>query len=119
MNDHQPHMEAPVSKEHHGRSADFDLFEKDNSDATNSEPSASNNQLLNRRTVKHRVLDYLLSGGALTPGDAWSRFGTSRLAAIVHVLRHDGYAIRAEIVAVSRTGERVAHVARYSLDSRL
>lgn len=119
MNHSNPQMKPARSKEPPGRGVDpIGLWKGDCNevDSTELTPSALSNQLLNRRTVKQRVIDHLMSGGALTQGDAWSRFGTSRLAPIVHTLRHEGYLIRAETVAVECADGRTAHVACYSME---
>ena len=61
------------------------------------------------------VLAYLRTRpDGCTSRDAWLDIGTSRLAARVNELRALGYPIESEIIAV-RSGERVAHVARYRL----
>ena len=41
-----------------------------------------------RKSKIERVRTYLLSGKKLTPKSALTRFGTMRLAAIIHVLRN-------------------------------
>ena len=78
---------------------------------------AGKNQLLppTKTTVKRKVLDHLKRGAHLTPGDAWIRYNTSRLAACIHSLRRDGHDIRAETVEVTCADGRLARVARYSL----
>lgn len=66
-------------------------------------------------TVKRAVFDALRRGERLTSNDALFRFGTSRLAAIVHKLQGEGWTIDSEIIPVSTASKRVAHVARYSM----
>jgi hypothetical protein len=72
-----------------------------------------------RTTVKDAVLSHLKSGKSLTPLEAWIKFGTSRLGAIVHKLRKQGYAIQTDIIEVKAgTGKQTehnAHIASYSL----
>lgn len=66
-------------------------------------------------TVKRSVLDALRAGEQLTPKEAWLRHGTSRLAAIVHVLIAEGWPIDSVLVPVEATNGRLARVARYSM----
>ena len=66
-------------------------------------------------TVVAAILSALEGGRALTSGDAWREFGTSRLASFVHVLKRRGWPIVAEEVEVSSRDGRVARVARYRL----
>ena len=66
-------------------------------------------------TVKRAVFDSLRRGERLTSNDALFRFGTSRLAAIIHKLQGEGWAIDSEIIPVSTASKRIAHVARYSM----
>lgn len=66
-------------------------------------------------TVKRAVVDALRQGERLTPKEAWLRFGTSRLAAVVHVLIAEGWPIESELITVEAASGRLARVARYSL----
>lgn len=66
-------------------------------------------------TVKRSVLDALRAGEHLTPKDAWLRYGTSRLAAVVHVLIGEGWPIVSELIPVEAANGRLARVARYSM----
>lgn len=103
---------------HHGRGVSAaDIWKSDSTDMADATPSASSNQLLppSNTTVKRQVLDHLQSGAPLTSGDAWTRYGTSRLAACIHRLRRDGHDIHAETVEVTCADGRLARVARYSL----
>lgn len=69
-------------------------------------------------TVKAQIRAALERGEALTSGDAWRRFGTSRLGAIVHRLRCEGMRIASRIVPVDTADGRVAHVAEYREEAR-
>jgi len=69
-------------------------------------------------SVVSSVLEALKAGEHLTPGDAWGRFGTSRLAAVIHGLRRQGWAISSERVTVRCRGGRLARVAQYSLPAK-
>lgn len=66
-------------------------------------------------TIKARIRAALLAGERLTPLDAWARFGTSRLAALIHQLRREGMRIDTEEVVVDCADGHQARVARYSL----
>lgn len=66
-------------------------------------------------TVKRSVVDALRNGERLTPKDAWLRYGTSRLAAVVHVLIAEGWPIDSELILVEAANGRLARVARYSM----
>ncbi|MFT3792044.1 MAG: helix-turn-helix domain-containing protein [Rudaea sp.] len=66
-------------------------------------------------TIIGQVLAEMRNGGTLTSRECWVRFGGSRLAAVVHKLRKEGWPIQAEEIAVECRSGRVAHVARYSL----
>jgi hypothetical protein len=54
-----------------------------------------------------QVLDWLDSGMSLTPLEALQRFGTLRLAALIHTLRDEGHQIVTERVELPN-GKRVA-----------
>jgi len=77
--------------------------------ATFSYPAAS--------AVKGRVLGALLRGDLLTHLDCWQRFGSSRLAHHVHVLRRAGWPVKSmeTIVRTSDAG-RPAVIAEYFLN---
>lgn len=84
--------------------------------ALTNQNSTDNNT---RITVKSAVLNYLKSGRKLTSNEALLMFGTSRLGAVIHDLRNQGYAIKTDTIEVKAgTGkptEHNAHVASYSL----
>lgn len=73
----------------------------------------------NRITVKSAVLNHLKTGEPLTPLDAWLKYGTNRLGAVIYDLRKEGYAIQTDIIDVKASkGKPTAHDARiasYSL----
>jgi hypothetical protein len=64
-----------------------------------------------RPTQAGRILAYLRAGNRLTALDALERFGCFRLAARIHELRRDGWAIEERTVETP-SGKRVAE---YSL----
>jgi hypothetical protein len=64
-----------------------------------------------RPTQANRILAYLRAGNRLTALDALERFGCFRLAARIHELRREGWAIEERTVE-TRGGKRVAE---YSL----
>ncbi|TVO65937.1 helix-turn-helix domain-containing protein [Denitromonas ohlonensis] len=69
-------------------------------------------------SVRALVLSALRAGEQLTPGDAWARFGTSRLAAVVYTLRGQGWQINSRRVTVRCRDGRPAVVAEYTLSER-
>lgn len=66
-------------------------------------------------TQKAEILSYLKAGGSLTPQDAWSLFGCTRLAARIYELRGDGYLFASHKVRVPTAAGRPAYVSRYWL----
>lgn len=72
-----------------------------------------------RTTVKSAVLDALKANESLTPLDAWARFGTSRLGAVIHELRKEGHDIRTSMIEVEAAKGKAtahkAHIAVYSM----
>ena len=70
---------------------------------------------IKRPTVKERISAALCRGERLTSLDAWQRYGTSRLGAIVFALKREGIPIASELVSVETSDGRTAHVARYWL----
>lgn len=66
-------------------------------------------------TARADVLAALEAGESLTSLEAWQRFGTSRLAADVHVLRRMGWPIVSEESPVQCREGRSARVAVYRL----
>ena len=49
---------------------------------------------------KKHIIEWLRKGKAITPMQALNRFGCFRLAAVIHVLRGDGFNIVTENVTV-------------------
>lgn len=66
-------------------------------------------------TIRADVLDALLSGRNLTSLEAWREFGTSRLAADVHVLRRMGWPIESTETPVRCREGRSARIATYRM----
>lgn len=64
-----------------------------------------------------RILAALLAGESLTAADAWRRYSCARLAAVIRILRCEGWLIQSERVAVRCADGRTAYVARYSMGS--
>ena len=60
------------------------------------------------------VLDLLEGGMKLTPMDAFSEHGITRLAARVHELRRDGFEIETEMIEVRNRFGMKCNVAQYS-----
>lgn len=69
-------------------------------------------------TVKASVADALLAGERITSLQAWARWGTSRLAGLIHQLRREGWPIDSEDVVVETGHGHTAHVARYCMGAR-
>lgn len=65
-----------------------------------------------------RILSALLAGQKLTAASAWRDFGCMRLAAVVRVLRRDGWPVETQTVAVKTSHGRTAHVAEYAMGGR-
>ena len=61
-------------------------------------------------TQQQNILQYLESGGVITPLDALNMFGSLRLGSVIHRLRQDGHDIRT--IWVSKNGK---HFASYKL----
>jgi len=64
-----------------------------------------------------RILNALLAGESLTHADAWRNFGCMRLAAVVHLLRRDGWPIDSRTIEVRCADGRKANVSSYFLRS--
>jgi hypothetical protein len=73
----------------------------------------------NRITVKSAVLNALKSGVHLTQHDATFLYGTSRLGAVIHELRKEGYDIHTGTLEVDaakgKPTAHKAHIAVYSM----
>jgi hypothetical protein len=72
-----------------------------------------------RVTVKSAILSALKSGVRLTQHDATFLYGTSRLGAVIHELRKEGYDIRTDTLEVDaakgKPTAHKAHIAVYSM----
>ena len=69
-------------------------------------------------SVKGRVLGALLRGEHLTHLDCWRRFGSSRLAHHVHMLRRHGWPVQmAEIMVRTSDAGRPATIGEYYLNA--
>ena len=66
-------------------------------------------------SIKRQILDALRAGQKLTSLDAWLRFGTSRLAALVFQLRAAGWTIDSEDIVVETAHGHKAHISQYSM----
>ena len=69
--------------------------------------------VMNQKSKKELVRDYLESGKSITPAEAYEMFGSMRLAAIICDLKKDGYKSHTEIV--KKKDSRIKF-ARYKLD---
>lgn len=95
------------------------LRERHNSESWTADKAENTNPHFPKPySVRGRVLGAHLRGESLTSLDAWRRFGGSRLAADVNVLRKSGWPIETEIVEVeTKDAGRRSEVARYFLPS--
>jgi hypothetical protein len=66
---------------------------------------------MNQQSKKVLIRKWLESGKAITPKEAYSMFGSMRLAAIIHDLKQDGFKFETEIIKNGRS-----KYARYRLD---
>lgn len=66
-------------------------------------------------TAKASILKALQEGEKMTPYDAWLEHGTSRLSAVIHTLRGEGYAICSKRIAVRTKRGKTTFVAEYSM----
>ena len=64
---------------------------------------------------QERVLRHLRDEGSITPMEAISEYGIYRLAAVVHLLKKDGYVITTETLKGSNRYGEPTHWARYKL----
>ncbi len=69
--------------------------------------------VMNQKSKKELVREYLETGMSITPAEAYEMFGSMRLAAIICDLKKDGYKFHTEIV--KKENSRVKF-ARYKLD---
>ena len=59
------------------------------------------------------ILTHLETGRSITPAEAWSDYGCTRLAAVIHKLKKQGYSIRREMEqGQNRLGD-TTYYARY------
>ena len=67
-------------------------------------------------TQVRRTLRYMREHGSITPLEAIESFGCTRLAAVIHTIRHVWHIdIDMEMVAVKNRYGETCHVARYKL----
>ena len=70
----------------------------------------------NKVTQAQRVVRYMETHGSITPLDAFSNLGITRLAARVFELRRDGFTISMEIEALPNRFGEDCHPARYRIE---
>tara|TARA_Y100000310_G_C20512380_1_gene729507 strand:+ start:771 stop:1043 length:273 start_codon:yes stop_codon:yes gene_type:complete len=70
---------------------------------------------MNQISKKDKVRHHLETGKSITPEEAYSLYGSMRLASIVHDLKGDGYKFKTEIINQNNKGQKVKY-ARYSLE---
>lgn len=62
-------------------------------------------------TQKQQIANYLAKGKSLTPLQAYEKFGSLRLAAVVYDLKNDGMKIKTDLITVKKGTQ----VAKYSV----
>ena len=70
----------------------------------------------NLPSIRSLILKALQNGERITSLEAWTDFGTSRMSAVVHRLRQEGYAIRSCLVKIQTRRGREASIAEYWMD---
>jgi len=68
-------------------------------------------------TQNNRLFLYLVKHGKINPLEAWQHLGIYRLAAVVFVLKNQGYKITTNKVEVKNQFNESCHVAQYELES--
>jgi hypothetical protein len=63
-------------------------------------------KVMNKKTQKYEILQYLLGGHKLTAYEALMFFGSLRLSARIHEIRVLGYPV--ETVMVEKNGKQIA-----------
>lgn len=66
-------------------------------------------------TQKETVMKHLREVGALTPMEAFRKYGITRLGGIVYFLRRDGHNIVSKLVKVKDRHGHICHVSQYTL----
>ena len=66
-------------------------------------------------TQNNRLFLYLVKHGKINPLEAWQHLGIYRLAAVVFVLKNQGYKITTNKVEVKNKFNESCHVAEYEL----
>ena len=67
------------------------------------------------KTQTEDVLAHLQEHGSITSMQAFNEYGATRLSAIIFSLRHQGYKISTELVAVKTRYNRITNIAKYTL----
>lgn len=71
---------------------------------------------MKKPTQRQKVINYMKKYGSITTLDAIFDLGITRLAAVEHDLKKDGYPIRSQLVTM-KTQYGSKTVSRYSFDS--
>jgi 3'-phosphoadenosine 5'-phosphosulfate sulfotransferase len=66
-------------------------------------------------TQREEILNYIREFGSITPMEAYSELGITKLATRVSEMRRDGIAFKIETVRRKNRNGRAVHFARYSL----
>lgn len=62
-----------------------------------------------------RILNYMLEGNSITPGEALRKFGSSRLAARISDIEAKGYIVYRQMVNVKTADGNSARVMQYHI----
>lgn len=62
---------------------------------------------------RERVLEYLQTYASINPLESWRKLGVYRLAAVIHVLRKEGFDIETRKVTVKNQFDEDCTVAEY------
>jgi hypothetical protein len=65
-----------------------------------------------------RILAHLMAGESITQAQALKHHRCTRLAAVIHILKMDGYQIDNQLVSEHRRGGKHTVFARYTLKNR-
>jgi hypothetical protein len=66
-------------------------------------------------TQREAILDYINEFGSITPMEAFSDLGITKLATRISEMRKDGMKFKIEMVKSKNRYEKTVHYARYSL----
>ena len=68
-----------------------------------------------KQSQKDRLLEYLQTNGTINPLESWQRLGIYRLAAVVFLLKKDGWDIITHTIEVRNQWGEPCRIAKYEL----